>query len=107
MFTKYITGDVIDITAIETKVSTQEFTERALAYEKKMKENFKFLAPTKKVLKSASKNPLESLNTSPISQKHLIHVSKHAEKIEKAFKRIRNGNILQKESDNVFLLNIC
>ena len=40
-----------------------------------MKENFKFLAPTKKVLKSASKNPLESLNTSPISQKHLIHVS--------------------------------
>ena len=25
--------DVIDITAIETKVSTQEFTERALAYE--------------------------------------------------------------------------
>ena len=41
---------------------------------KKMKESFKFQAPTTKVLKSASKNPLLSLSRPPISQKRLIHV---------------------------------
>jgi len=99
--------DVIDITAIETKVSTQEFTERALAYEKKMKESFKFQAPTTKVLKSASKNPLLSLSRPPISQKRLIHISKHAEIIEDAFERIQSGEVFQDESNKNLLLDIC